>query len=287
LTAVDVTAQGLAASVRELVTLPEVALRVARMVEDPDASAADIGRVISQDAALASRVLRVANSPAYGQYGKIATISRAIAVLGVRRVRDLTMGLTAIRSFDGIGNELVSMESFWRRSVLCAVAAGRIAARGERKGNDGSFVAGLLHDIGHLVMFNRIPDLAREALLMCVDSTSDLDLHLCERELLGFDHGTVGGTLAHNWGLPSALQECIEFHHEPGKAKVHPLEVAIVHIANSIAALAEIDSSELTDAPVISESALRSARMTSGDVIELVAETQTAAEDMLPLLMAA
>src|SRR5277367_5557815 len=104
------TPQGL---IEDLVTLPEVALRIARMVDDPTSSASDIGREISSDAALTARLLRIANSPVFGQNGKIATISRAITILGVRQVRDLTVGLTAIRSFDGIANELVTMESFW------------------------------------------------------------------------------------------------------------------------------------------------------------------------------
>src|SRR3984893_8927816 len=138
---VKLTPQGLVASIKDLATLPEVALRIARMVDDPTSSATDIGREISNDAALTARLLRIANSPAYGQHGKINTISRAIAVLGVRQVRDLTVGLTAIRTFDGIANELVTMESFWRHSVLCAVAAGHIAARRRGARNDAPFVA--------------------------------------------------------------------------------------------------------------------------------------------------
>jgi len=98
----DLTAEGLTADIKDLVTLPDVAMRIARMVEDPNSSATDIGREISNDAALTARVLRIANSAAYGQNRKIATVSRAITVLGVRQVRDLTVGLTAVRAFDGI-----------------------------------------------------------------------------------------------------------------------------------------------------------------------------------------
>jgi HD-like signal output (HDOD) protein len=106
---VKLTPQGLVEHIKDLVTLPEVALRISGMADDPTTSSADIGREISKDAALTARLLRVANSPAFGQHGKIATISRAITVLGVRQVRDLTVGLTAIRTFDGIANVLVTM----------------------------------------------------------------------------------------------------------------------------------------------------------------------------------
>jgi HD-like signal output (HDOD) protein len=282
----ELTAENLVAGITDLVTLPEVALRIARMVDDPTSSAADIGREISQDAALTARLLRVANSPAFGHHGKIATISRAITVLGVRQVRDLTVGLTAIRSFDGIGNELVTMESFWRHSVLCAVAAGQIAERRERVRDDTSFLAGLLHDMGQLVLFNRASALERQALLMSIDSADDRGLFLCEREVVGFDHGAVGLALARNWAMPRSLQECIEFHHEPQRAQAHALEVATVHVANSVAVLAEIGSVDLADAPCISPAALRAVNLDADGVRAIALQTQKSATDMLPLLAA-
>jgi HD-like signal output (HDOD) protein len=284
---VDLTPQGLVATIKDLVTLPEVALRIAQMVDDPGSSSTDIGREISRDAALTTRLLRIANSPAYGQHGKIGSISRAITVLGVRQVRDLTVGLTAIRAFDGISNQLVTMESFWRHSVLCAVAASQIAARRDRGRDDSPFIAGLLHDIGQLVLFSRVPELARQALLMSVDSVEDLGLYMCEREIMGFDHAAVGAALARNWGLPRALQECIEFHHEPGDAQEYPVEVSTVHIANSVAVLAEISSYDPTDAPAIAAAALRAVKLDAESLIEIVLQTQKAAADILPLLIAA
>jgi HD-like signal output (HDOD) protein len=283
---VKLTPQGLVADIKDLVTLPEVALRIARMVDDPSSSSNDIGREISHDAALTARLLRIANSPAFGQHGKIATISRAITVLGVRQVRDLTVGLTAIQTFDGIGNELVTMASFWRHSVLCAVAATHVAERRAGRRDDSPFVAGLLHDIGQLVLFSRVPELARRALLMSVDDPHDPGLYLCEREVIGFDHGAVGLSLAQNWGLPRSLQECIEFHHEPERAQSHPLEAATIHIANSVAVLAEIGSGDLRDAPCISDAALRITKLNATSVTEIIAQTRETAEDVLALLAA-
>jgi HD-like signal output (HDOD) protein len=281
------TPQGLVSTIKDLVTLPEVALRIAQMVDDPTSSATDIGREISHDVALAARLLRVANSAAFGQHGKIATISRAITVLGVRQVRDLTVGLTAIRAFDGIGNELVTMESFWRHSVLCGVAAGQIAARRARSRDETPFIAGLLHDIGQLVLLSRAPQLARQALLMSVDSFDDLGLFQCERKVMGFDHAAVGLALAQHWGMPRTLQECIEFHHEPELAQEYPLEVATIHIANSVAVLAEIGSCDLSDAPAISAAALRAVKLDPASVAAIVVQTQEAASQVLPLLLAA
>jgi putative nucleotidyltransferase with HDIG domain len=281
----ELTPQRLVASIKDLVTLPDVAMRIARMVNDPNSSAADIGREVSKDPALTARLLRIANSPALGQNGKVATISRAITLLGVRQVRDLTVGLTAVRTFDGIGNELVTMASFWRHSVLCAVAATQIAERRKGSRDDSPFIAGLLHDIGQLVLYSRAPELARRALLMSVDDPDDMGLYVCEREVMGFDHAAVGVALARNWGLPLALQECIEFHHEPERAPSHPLEAATIHVANSVAVLAEIGSTDLTDAPRISDAALRATKLDAASLTEIIAKTREAAEDVLQAVL--
>lgn len=281
------TPQELVANIDSLATLPEVALRIARLVEDPKSSAKDIGREIANDAALTGRLLRIANSPAFGQHGKIATISRAIAVLGVRQVRDLTVGLTAVHTFDGISNELIAMESFWRHSVLCAVAAGQIAARRHGGGGESPFIAGLLHDIGQLVLFSRAPQSAREALLMSVDATDDLPLYACEQVVLGFDHGAIGVALAQSWGLPQSLQDCIQFHHEPARTGGHVIDVATIHIANSIAVMAEIDSPDPLDAPPLAPEALRALHLGAKDLPGIASLTQSAATEILPLLLAA
>lgn len=281
---VDLTPDSLVADIKNLATLPEVALRIAQLAEDPGSSAADIGREISRDPALTLRLLRVANSPAYGHLGKIANISRAIAVIGVRQVRDLTVGITAARTFEGIGNELVTMESFWRQNVLCAVAAGHVAAhRGGRTG-ESPFIAGLLHDIGQLVIYHVAPDLGRRALLMWVDAIDDRDLIECEREVMGFDHCAVGAALARQWHLPRSLQECIEFHHEPARAREFPLDVATVHVANSVAVLAEIASSNLADAPPLCPAALELLKIDQKDILGILEQTLRSAPDLLSLL---
>jgi putative nucleotidyltransferase with HDIG domain len=283
----DLTPETLTSGIKDLVTLPDVAMRIARMADDPRASAADIGREISNDAALTARLLRIANSAAYGQHRKIATISRAITVLGVRQVRDLTVGLNAVRAFDGIANNLVTMEVFWRHSVLCAVAAGQIGARHGAARTESPFVAGLLHDIGQLVMYSRVPEASRQTLLMLADATDDVDLYECERAVMAFDHAAVGASLARNWGLPDSLLECIEFHHEPHLARNFAADVATVHIANSIAVLVEIGSSELADAPALAPAALRLAKLDPGTLPQIIEQTQAAAAEIMPLLFAA
>lgn len=258
--------------VTDLVTLPEVALRVNQMVDDPRTSADAIGRAIAQDAALTARVLRAANSPLFGMSRQIDSIGRAVTVLGARQVRDLALGLSAARAFEGIPNELVSMSTFWDHSLMCAVAARLLAAQAGR--GEAVFIAGLLHDIGRLVLFRRAPVESRQAVLMSIDEPGDPALHLCERAIIGTDHAEIGAALARQWRLPAMLRECLEFHHEPLRAVEHRREVAVVHIANSLAALAELHSVDPRDAPQIEPQAWKIAGVEASIMERLVAEVQ-------------
>ncbi len=238
--------------VGELVSLPEVAVRINQMVDDPNVSANDIGKLIGQDPALTIRILRIANSPFYGFSSKIDTVSRAVAMLGSKQIRDLVLATSVAKAFDGLPNELVSMEHFWYHSLYCALLAQHLAAECDKPVQaDVVFVAGLLHDIGDLVLFSKVPEQSYEALMYAVEGPEGVEIFDAEREIIGFDHAQVGAALARQWQLPEVLQECIAFHHEPAGARNFPVENAIVHIANSIAYLAEIDSSNLDDAPRI------------------------------------
>lgn len=237
--------------IENLVSLPAACVRINEMVENPRCSADDMGRVINQDPALAARLLRVANSPLYGVAGKIDTVSRAVTLLGTRQVQTLALATSAVRAFDGIPNELVSMESFWEHSIYSALAARTLAMECLKSKRESVFVAGLLHDIGQLVLYYRLPELSAQALVAVMEGPGELEAQEAERELMGFDHAQVGGELVRRWGLPLNLQGCVAFHHDPAHAAQHPVEVAIVHIANSIAALAELNSLDVHEAPRI------------------------------------
>ncbi len=231
-----------------LVSLPSVGVRVNEMVNNPSSSATDIGKVISQDPALTARLLRIANSPTYGLSTQVDTVSRAVAVIGIKRIRDLVLATSTITAFDKIPNELVTMENFWRHSLYCGLAAHLLAEQRRSKNAETLFIAGLLHDIGQLVIFRKLPQEAKQALLLSIEGPDELALHKSERQIMGFDHAQVGAELLRHWHFPELLIECVEFHHAPELAQKYPVETAIVHIANSIATLAEIDSVTEEDA---------------------------------------
>jgi len=237
----------------DLVSLPGVFVRVNEMVNDPNTSMSDVAEVISQDPALTIRILRMANSPAYGISKEIDSVLKAATIIGTERVRDIALATSAVNTFDGIPNELVSMDDFWMHSIYCAIISKYLAGIAKLPNPDSLFVAGLLHDIGQLVLFKTLPDLSRKSLEYVLDDTEDTSFHLVEQEFIGFDHAMVGGALAENWHLTPMLVETISAHHDLQQADKYKKESAIVKIANSIAVMAELDSIHIdeTDAEVL------------------------------------
>jgi putative nucleotidyltransferase with HDIG domain len=235
------SAADLVRDIRGLVTLPDVYLRIDRLLNDPNSSTSEIAGAIKQDASFTVRLLRVANSALYRFPSSVETVEKAVLIIGTGRVRDLALSMSVARSFAGLPNDLVSMENFWRHSLLCALAARRLAGEVRRCDPDALFTAGLLHDIGELILFHRMPEKSREALLMVLDGAGELAVHEAERKVIGFDHSAVGGELARGWSLPALLQECIGHHHDLANATRHPREAALVHLANSFAHMAEVN----------------------------------------------
>jgi len=244
-------ARALVSSTKDLASLPEVAARVIGLIDDPDSTSADIEMVIAGDPNLAARVLKLANSAMYSVVSEVDTLSRAITVLGDKQILNLTLGISVMRKFDGIPNELVSMDDFWLHSVYCGIIARSLPEKKCSTLADAAFVAGLLHDIGQLIIFIQAPDQAREALLLSVEGPDDMSMVDAECAILGFDHTAVGAELAAEWQLPETLRECMEYHHQPDQATINPELNALVHISSCLAVLAEIDSTDLYEAPVI------------------------------------
>lgn len=229
------TAQSLVEDIGALVSLPEVVRDINKMVNEIHADAADISRLISQDPGLAIRLLKFANSQLGADMPQIDSVDRAVRVLDIKQIRDIVSSATVAKVFDGIPSDLVSIADFWHHSLYSALLARDLAERSNQVNADTLFTAGLLHDIGHLIMFNRIPREELEAIMLTIQAEVSRDLIDAEQELLGFDHTEVGLSLAQQWRLPDVITECIAHHHQPLQASRHASAVALIHIANAIA----------------------------------------------------
>lgn len=227
----------LVSSVFKLFSLPDVFIRCKALLDDPNASISEMGKVISTDPGLTTRLLRIANSAFFGFASKIDTVPRAITLMGTRQLHSLILATSVARAFDKIPEKLVDMSAFWWHSVYGGVAARLLAAECNVLDTDRLFVAGLLRDIGHLIMYQKIPDQTRNALQRSRETGEAL--FLVERELLGFDYAEVGAELMRAWNLPVSLQDAIGHHTEPGKAGEFALEAAIVHLGETITTMAK------------------------------------------------
>lgn len=268
-----------------LVTLPDVYLRINRLMEDAKSSSADIAEAISRDPAFTVRLLRVANSPLYKVASSVDTVAKAITLLGTAQIRNLALTMSVANSFAGLPNNLVSMENFWRHSLLCALAARLLAKEAGRCDPEALFTAGLLHDIGELILFNRLPEQSKDALLLVLDSSDEMSVADAERQMAGIDHAEVGGELARQWQLPPLLEECIAYHHDIAKAKRHPRETALIHIANIVAQMAEIDTLDLADVPPIDPAAWEITGLSEQSIEPVVREVQAMINEAESLFM--
>ena len=224
--------EDLVKGVIKLISLPEIFIRVNQVMEDPNHDARQLGDVISHDPSLTARILRIVNSAYYGLAVKIELVSRAVSVIGEDDLRNLVLATSAVDTFKRIPNQLVDIDLFWRHSIHTGIVARLLSRHCNILHGERLFVAGLLHDIGKLVLYFKEADLSQEVLLMAAES--DGMTFRAENELIGFNHADVGGALIKNWQLADTLYDVVAHHHTPLQARKYPTETAIVHIANCV-----------------------------------------------------
>jgi HD-like signal output (HDOD) protein len=227
------TPQELVQEVGSLFTLPDAALRLNELMEDPQATLQDLAEVVQMDAGLAAAVLRMANSAYYGLPAKVGSIPMAINLIGQRALRSIVLSVSITRAFKGLPAELVDMQAFWENSTACGAIA-RALARRARTGNaDDLFLAGLLHAVGRLVFYARRPVHYREILR---PGMSGQALAAEERLVFGFDHAELGAALLAAWRLPPLPVTAVAYQLRPLQAPAFIGEVAMLHVAQDMAA---------------------------------------------------
>jgi putative nucleotidyltransferase with HDIG domain len=239
---------------------PPVYHKLYQAMQNPDASYDDFGEIISADPSLAARLLRIANSPFYGQDSKVETIFHAVGVVGISHLTELALATVMVNQFKGIDKNLVNMKSFWVHSIGCGLAARAIAKNMGERHVEPYYTASMLHDIGSLIIYKEIPEKAREILTRC--KSEGLSLSTVEAEILGFTHAEVGAVIFTKWGLPASLVAAVQYHHHPSEAKDHPVFPAIVHLADIIAYEMDLGTGGEPTIPVLDPAAIQRTGLT-------------------------
>lgn len=209
------------AAVEHLPLFSGTAVQLVRSFDREDITADELGQLISTDAALSMHLLRIVNSPFYGLARRIGTVSDAVAMLGMNMVRRTVTAAVLQRPLLSYLHDSTFARAFWRHELLCAALSRHLASQA---GGDPEFayMAGLLHDVGRLVMLGQFPSQS-DVLLGSRDGVDDGGVEV-ERRLFGFDHAQVGGALLELWGLPEGMVQAAHQHaddeqpDEPGAA---------------------------------------------------------------------
>jgi putative nucleotidyltransferase with HDIG domain len=212
------------ARLRCVPTLPRLFERVVAALEDPEVEFDNVAQLIEVDQALTSYVLRVANSAFYSGSASVARVSDALLMLGSVVTRSIVLSASI---FDP---QAVRLRGFFEHSVGCAAAAGALCEVTKRGNPEELAAAGLLHDIGKVVLYKELPDVFEEIVRRAMGE--DRSFRAVEHEVLGTDHAEIAGWLMERWRFPPVLAEPIVFHHAPSRARVAHDETAIVHVAN-------------------------------------------------------
>ncbi len=279
----NTNARDIAAGFTKAMTFPEVILQFDDMLNDGVSSISDFAQLISQDPGLTATLLKFANSPLYGFSGKVSTVDEAVSLIGMWVIRDLVLAVSIKTTFNKTPNKIITMDEFWRHSLCCALASDRIAEVVRHNRREVLFTAGLIHDIGQLAMYSRIPDDCSEVLLRAQHSADEVEIFQLERELIGFDHQDVGAEIARAWRFPEILQDTINFHHIPSEAPRHEFESAIVHLANTVAMMVELGMGRFLKVPPISSRALAHIRLDEEQLLAMVPHVQAMFHEIRPV----
>lgn len=254
----------------ESLSLPDVYLRLREVMDAEDSSMADAAEVLSLDPALAARVLRMANSAFYGFRSQVDTITRAANILGMQKIHDMVLAASVSKAFDTMRNDLMDLDTFWYRSVHCGFLAQSIAEGADMRSAESLFARGLLHDIGHLVLFSRFPKECRQAL---AHSDEGLDARLyAEQELIGIDAMQFAAELARAWQLPASFVDSFAHLMRPEDVPgPQAREIAVLHIA--------VQMSSGVDSDLLIEEIVQRIRSSIWRIADLPPEVGAAALD--------
>lgn len=256
--------------INTLPTIPSVLKKLLGVIENPKISLNEISNFISNDPALATKVLKMVNSPVYGFPGRISSVNQAVILLGLNVVKGLLIGVSV---FDLMQKSMIGL---WEHSIGCAVIARIIAKKKQFKEPEEVSVGGLLHDIGKVILILQFPEDYQKA--MNEAEASDTTIVETEKVYFAANHTHAGTWMAQKWSFPRNLTDMIHSHHRPHLAKNAPFQTAVVHLSDILVRGRGFGFAGDTRVPPVNPATWEKLQLSTEDILDILRESEDALE---------
>ena len=274
------TPQALVENVLQLISLPEIYLRLQQTIDDPEHSREQVADIIAYDPSLSARVLRIANSSYYAFSREIESVASAVGIIGELDLRNLVLATTVVNAMSGLRHQGINIDAFWLHSLRCGIIARLIAKSTGGTNAEVLFLAGILHDLGILVIYQQDAALA-DAVKRQIEEQHQLR-DQAEREVMGFDHAEVGALLIEAWGLSPALAELTRCHHQYQLAQGDQRSAMILSLANL---LTNGDQASAGETDIRHEHLIEQLELDKNNLVEIVETGEQQCEEVKRIIL--
>ena len=276
----NIASTDIVSKIHVLPSLPAVVMELLSGIGQSNPDINQLSAIVSKDQALSAKALRLANSSFYGMQRKVTTMSQAVSILGMNSLRALVTAAAVIGRFPAKNQTGFDFQGFWQHSIATAVCARLIAKRVDIN-PESAFMAGLLHDIGRLVLITGFPD--QYATAINYRAQHDCTMLQAERQTLSCDHATVGHALAEHWRFPPAIQMAVAGHHAPDMQWSGGL-TNLVHVSDAIVHALDLCADEEDSVPSLSPIAWNSLNLNQEAMLQVLSETELQFNEMCQIL---
>lgn len=269
------TPEALVANVVHLIGLPSVYARLDEILKDPNHTRDDIANVVSIEPVLCARILRVINSGYYALPKSVENIATAINLIGEYDIRNMVLVTSVVNSVSSLVDDGIDIFAFWQHSIRCGIAVRLLAKKYTEMDPEFLFLCGLLHDLGHLLIYKKEPELSATVSWYVINEGRER--YQIEQELLGFDHAEVGALLLEYWGLSEKIYTIIKRHHQVDD-KHYYKEAKLLSLADHLSHFLELDDNvaniDFERLPKIIKSSLSELNIQKEALFELLSEVK-------------
>jgi putative nucleotidyltransferase with HDIG domain len=216
-----------------LPSLPEIFLKVSNQLDDDDVSSQEIGQTISNDPAISYKILTMVNSAYFGLPHEVSSISQSVSLLGRFKLKQLLIGALLGDVFKGLDSEFFCLQNFWAHSIRTAIISKELAVTSDYCDEpDTIFTAGLLHDVGRLIVAAQMPEVFEKISERI--ASKHIDIVQSETDIIGLAHTEIGAALMLKWGFPDLIWVCVKNHHRADYSGPFYNAVHLIYLANQL-----------------------------------------------------